>query len=256
MERIKALYGALFSTLLITFALLGSTAVHGGVTVFNIEWLFFFVNLILLGMAGYVIRLVLEEGLDRGDRKTKRGNVLAGLITILALFVAIKLILERRPEKLFEGGGAVKSIEGVWYYVTSGDFRVVLRELPAVFYLLPFIVFLILVITVKRRKRSKVAFEIKFNPEMRYEALEGTPAERVIKMYKNVVAGLVMKGYPYRKSWTHREHEKMLREIFPDLEDLDVLTRIFEKAKYAGRLNDDDVKLARKSYERLMSLLR
>ncbi|WP_167711826.1 MULTISPECIES: hypothetical protein [unclassified Thermococcus] len=48
----------------------------------------------------------------------------------------------------------------------------------------------------------------------------------------------------------------MLREIFPDLEDLDVLIRIFEKTKYAGRLNDDDVKLARKSYERLMSLLR
>ncbi|ACJ16247.1 Hypothetical protein TON_0759 [Thermococcus onnurineus NA1] len=41
---------------------------------------------------------------------------------------------------------------------------------------------------------------------MRYEALEGTTAKRVIKMYKNVVAGLIMKGYPYRKSWTHREH--------------------------------------------------
>ncbi|WP_238516356.1 hypothetical protein [Thermococcus onnurineus] len=28
-----------------------------------------------------------------------------------------------------------------------------------------------------------------------------------------------------------------MREIFPDLEDLDVLIRIFEKTKYAGRLN-------------------
>ncbi|NJE84295.1 DUF4129 domain-containing protein [Thermococcus sp. CX2] len=207
-------------------------------------------------MAGYVVKIMLSEGLDRGERKRKKGNVLATIITILAFFVAIKLLLDKRTEKLFEGPGAVKTIEGAWDYITSGGVQVVLRELPTVFYLLPFIVFLLIAGTALRRRKRKVEFEVRFNPEMRYEALEGTPAERVIKMYKNVVAGLVMKGYPYRKSWTHWEHEEMLREIFPDLDDLDVLTRIFEKAKYAGRLSDEDVEAARESYERLMDFLR
>lgn len=256
MERMKALYGALFSFLLLLFTLLGSTAVHGGVTVFNIEWFFFFVNLTLLAMAGYVVKIMLSEGLDREERKRKKRNVLATIITILAFFVAIKLLLDKRTEKLFEGPGAVKTIEGALDYITSGGVQVVLRELPAVFYLLPFIIFLLIAGIALWRRKRKVEFEVRFNPEMRYEALKGTPAERVIKMYKNVVAGLVMKGYPYRKSWTHWEHEERLREIFPDLDDLDVLTRIFEKAKYAGRLSDGDVEVARESYERLMDFLR
>ena len=98
--------------------------------------------------------------------------------------------------------------------------------------------------------------EVKFDPGLTYESIEGTPAERVVKMYKNVVAGLVERGYPYRKSWTHWEHEERLRKIFPDLDDLDTLTRIFERAKYSGRLDPEEVERARHSYDRLMELLR
>ena len=256
MERMKALYGGLFSALVLVLTLLGSTSVRGGVTVFNFEWVFFFVNLVLLAMAGYVIKVALEGGFERREGPRRRGNIFAGAITLLAILVAIKLLFDRTPENLIEGGEVGETLEGAWYFVTSGQLKVVLRELPPVFYLLPFLVFLAIVLTARRRKVEKARFEVRFRPEMRYEELEGTPAERVVKMYKNVVAGLVMKGYPYRKSWTHWEHEAKLREIFPDLEDLDVLTRIFEKAKYAGRLEERDVAIARESYDRLMGFLR
>jgi len=256
MEGMRTLFGGLFFTLLLVLTLLGRTAVHGGLTIFNLEWIFFFANLILLAMAGYIIKMILEGNLERYERKRKRGNVLAGAITLLAILVALKLLFEKRPENLVEGGKVGETLEGVWYFVTSGDFEVVLRELPPVFYLLPFVVFFVIILTAKRQKRMPSSLEVRFEPTMTYDSIEGTPAERVIKMYKNVVAGLVMKGYPYQKSWTHWEHEEKLREIFPDLEDLDVLTRMFEKAKYAERLREDDVKLARESYERLMTFLR
>lgn len=202
---------------------------------------------------------LIEGNIERGIRRTKRGNVLAGAITLLAIFVAIRLIFEKKPEHLVNTGKVGgETLSGIWYNVTSGDFVVTLKELPGgVFYLLPFAVFILLILTAKRRKRQVTTFEVKFEPEMTYDSIEGTPAERVIKMYKNVVAGLVRKGYPpYQKSWTHWEHEERLREIFQDLEDLDVLTRIFERAKYAGRLDEADVSAARRSYERLMEILR
>ncbi|NJE61395.1 DUF4129 domain-containing protein [Thermococcus sp. 21S7] len=200
--------------------------------------------------------MLLEGKFEMGTQRTKRGNVLTGTITLLAILVAIKLLFERRQESLVNGGKVGETLSGVWYNVTSGDFVVTLRELPGIFYVIPLLVFVLLLLTVRRRKRHVTPFEVRFEPEMTYDSIEGTSAERVIKMYKNVVAGLVMKGYPYQKSWTHWEHEAKLREIFPDLEDLDVLTRMFEKAKYAERLGEDDVKLARESYERLMTFLR
>ncbi|ASJ09781.1 hypothetical protein A3L11_08720 [Thermococcus siculi] len=209
-------------------------------------------------MVGYTVRILISGEFERGIRRSKRGNVLAGALTLLAIFVALKLLFEKKPENLVEGGKVGESLEGAWYYVTSGQFKVVLQELPAIFYIIPFLAFLLLIITAKRRreKREGVPFETRFEPEMTYDTIGGTPAERVIRMYKNVVAGLVRKGYPYQRSWTHWEHEAKLREIFPDLDDLDVLTRIFEKAKYAGRLEDGEVAIARESYERLMSFLR
>lgn len=256
MEGIKSLYLALFASFIIVSMLLGRTAIHGGTTVFNFEWVFFFANLFLFAAAGYVLKMLLEGKFERGMRRTKRGNVLAGAITLLAIFVALKLLFEKKPESLVNGDEVGETLSGVWYNVTSGDFVVTLRELPGIFYFIPFIVFVLFLLTVKRRKRGVTPFEVRFEPEMTYDSIEGTPAEKVIKMYKNVVAGLVMKGYPYQKSWTHWEHEAKLREIFPDLEDLDALTRMFEKAKYAERLREDDVKLARESYERLMTFLR
>ncbi|WP_297093043.1 DUF4129 domain-containing protein [Thermococcus sp.] len=256
MERVRNLYLVLFASFIVVSALLGRTAVHGGTTVFNFEWVFFFANLFLFAAAGYVLKMLLEGNFERGARETRRGNILAGAITLLSIFVALKLLFEKKPEELVNGGRVGETLSGIWYNVTSGDFVVTLRELPGIFYFIPFMVFVLFLLTVKRRKRDVTPFEVKFEPALTYDSIEGTPAERVIRMYKNVVAGLVMRGYPYQKSWTHWEHEEKLREIFPDLEDLDVLTRIFEKAKYARRLDEADVTAARRSYDRLMELLR
>ncbi|MCD6140749.1 MAG: DUF4129 domain-containing protein, partial [Thermococcus sp.] len=89
-----------------------------------------------------------------------------------------------------------------------------------------------------------------------FDTIEGSPEERIIKMYKNVVAGLIKRGYPYQKSWTHWEHEDKLKDIFEDLEDLDNITRVFEKAKYGYKLDKEDIKIAKESYEKLMHFLR
>ncbi|NPA47217.1 MAG: DUF4129 domain-containing protein [Thermococci archaeon] len=139
---------------------------------------------------------------------------------------------------------------------------IILRNAPinGTLYLLPYLVlmfFVILGLLMLRKRRAEMdEIARRFDPELTYDSLEGTPAERVIKMYKNVVAGLVRKGYPYQKSWTHWEHEDRLREIFPDLEDLDTLTRLFEKARYAERLSPGDVNAAKESYDRIMEFLR
>ncbi|NJE31274.1 DUF4129 domain-containing protein [Thermococcus sp. 18S1] len=244
-------------TIVVTFALIQSSTVHGGTTALNFEWYFFLSSLFLFGAAGYVVKLAIEGRLNtRSARKGKR-NIFADMITFLALMVAIYLLFfNRRPEKLVEGKEVGRTLEGVWYNVTSGDFVVVWRQFPGWAYLIPFIIFIVIVLTARRRRKSRPMPEVRFEPELTYDAIEGTPAEKVIRMYKNVVAGLVEKGYPYRKSWTHWEHEEKLREIFPDLKDLDVLTRLFEKARYAERLSDGDVVAARESYDRLMEFLR
>lgn len=126
-------------------------------------------------------------------------------------------------------------------------------------YVIPLVIaaFIVLTAVKRRRKRIVIRGELhRFNPQMTFDTIEGTPEERVIKMYKNVVAGLILKGYPYQKSWTHWEHEEKLKNIFEDLDDLHTLTRIFEKAKYAKKLSDEDIEVARKSYDNLMKFLR
>ncbi|ASJ11214.1 hypothetical protein A3L12_07880 [Thermococcus sp. P6] len=255
MERTKVLYALLFLSFLLISSLMGGGRIGGGTTVFNFEWIFFFASIFLFGAAGYTLKLLLEGKLQRGTGRPSRGNVLAGAITLLAIFVALKLLFEKKPEKLVRGGGVGETIPGIRYNVTPNDFVVTLRDLPWIFYVLPLVLFFAILLTVKKRKTAGV-FEVKFEPGMSYESIEGTPEERVIKMYKNVTAGLVMKGYPYRKSWTHREYEERLRGIFPDIKDLDVLTEVFERARYAGRLGEDEVIRARKSYDRLMKMLR
>ncbi len=245
MERYRAYVALIMGTIVATFTLLQSSAVHGGTTVFNFEWYIFLSSLFLFGAAGYVIRMLIEEGPVIGGRKTGKHKIVTQVITLLALLVAIYLLTHKKPEELTEGKEVGRSILGPWYNVTPSEFVVVWRQFPDWAYVIPIVLFLILVVTAKRRKKEKHRFEVEFEPEMTYDTIEGTPAERVIKMYKNVVAGLVMNGYPYRKSWTHWEHEEKLRGIFPDLGDLDTLTRIFEKAKYAGRLDDSDLTSSR-----------
>ncbi|QDA32472.1 DUF4129 domain-containing protein [Thermococcus indicus] len=243
--------------LVVIFSLLQSSTVHGGTTAFNFEWYFFLSALFLFGAAGYVVKLAIEGHLNtRSARKGKR-NIFADMITFLALMVAVYLLFfKREPEKLVDGGEVGRTLEGVWYNVTPGDFVVVWRQFPGWAYLIPFLLFVAIVFTARRRRKSRPMPEVKFEPGLTYDAIEGTPAEKVIRMYKNVVAGLVEKGYPYQSSWTHWEHEERLKEIFPDLKDLDVLTRLFEKARYAERLSDGDVAAARESYDRLMEFLR
>jgi len=195
------------------------------------------------------LKMLLEGKFERGMQRTRRGNVLAGAITLLAIFVAIKLLLEKRPENLVNGGRVGETISGLWYNVTSGDLVVTLRELPGIFYLIPFVVFILFLLTVRRRKRRVTQFEIRFEPEMTFDSIEGTPAERVIKMYKNVVAGLVMRGYPYQKSWTHWEHAEHVRYMHDAFVEL---TRLFEKAKYASeRLSWSDAEKALGVYNKL-----
>ncbi|WP_148882014.1 DUF4129 domain-containing protein [Thermococcus aciditolerans] len=243
--------------LVVIFSLLQSSTVHGGTTAFNFEWYFFLSALFLFGAAGYVVKLAIEGRLNAHGVRGGKRNPLADMITFIALMVAVYLVFfKREPEKLVKGEEIGRGLEGVWYNVTSGDFVTVWNQFPGWAYLIPFLLFVAIVLTAKRTKKRRPVPEVKFEPKLTYDAIEGTPAEKVIRMYKNVVAGLVEKGYPYRKSWTHWEHEERLREVFPDLKDLDVLTRLFEKAKYAGRLSEEEVIAARESYDRLMEFLR
>lgn len=244
--------------LMVIFSLMQSSTVRRSTTTLNIEWYFFLSSLFFFGVAGYAVKLAIEGRLKVYRAKRRKRNIFAYAITFLALIVAVYLIFFHRDvDSPVEVEGANGLLEKLRPNVTFGDLVVVWKQFPGWVYLIPPLLFLIIVLTAKRIKRRQRSVPgIRFEPKLTYDSIDGTPPEKVIKMYKNVVAGLISKGYPYQKSWTHWEHEEKLKEIFPDLEDLDTLTRIFEKAKYAGRLDDSDVKLARESYERLMSFLR
>ena len=246
-----------FLLLLSVVAALGSPKTSSGTSTFNVDWVYFFSNLALFLILGYSLRTILENGIiiPRSEKKS-RGVLLPALITFAAILVALYRLSRKTPPKL--RGNVTAPIGPFWQIDAFGRdiVRVIYRPLPDYLYLIPPLIFLVLVITARRRKAGKDEFEVRFDPDLTYESIEGTPAERVVKMYKNVVAGLVKRGYPYRRSWTHREHEERLRKIFPDLEDLDTLTRIFERAKYSGRLKPEEVEQARLSYDRLMELLR
>ncbi len=247
-----------FLLLLSLVAALGYPEISSGTSIVNVDWLYFLSSLALFILLGYSIRFILENGvvIPKGERKSK-GSLLPLLITLVAIFVALYKLSHRTPPEVKYNvtapTGPLWQIEAIGRDVV----RVIYRPLPDYLYLIPPLAFLLLVITAKRRRRTERGeLEERFDPGLSYETIEGTPAERVVKMYKNVVAGLVEKGYPYRRSWTHWEHEERLRELFPDLEDLEALTRIFERAKYSGRLDPEEVEEARLRYDRLMKLLR
>lgn len=260
MGRKKALAGLLFATLfLLISALVGASG--AGVAVLNVEWLFLVGNIVFFAFIGYIIRLLIEGGslkLPRKRGKLRKRDVISGLITLIAFIYALYRLFHRTPEKQAppSGGGAVHRIVSESLKAGRDILILISKPLPSILYLLPVLAFFFMILRARRRKTAWEELAKSFDPWLSYETVGGSPAERVIKMYKNVVAGLVRKGYPYQKSWTHWEHEEKLREIFPDLADLDVLTRIFEKARYANSLDDDDVEAARESYEKLMEFLR
>ena len=253
----KSALSIVFVIVLAAMAFLFPSRASSGTSSLNVDWVLLGANFILFILLGYSIRIIIENGLPKLQRgEQKRGSLIAALITVIALFAALYKLAHKKPPKIVANVSAPNLPNWQVTGFKEDVVRVMSRPLPAILYLIPLIIFAVLVLTAKRRKTLRREIAESFNPGLTYDSISGPPAERVIKMYKNVVAGLVRKGYPYRMSWTHWEHEARLREVFPDLKDLDALTRIFEKAKYAGRLKPDEVTVARESYERLMSLLR
>jgi len=81
----------------------------------------------------------------------------------------------------------------------------------------------------------------------------GNPREAIIRAYRNAVVFLTKKGFPYRESWTHREHETYVApRLGASATSLSSLTYLFEIAKYSRKkVNKSDVSAAMKYYEEL-----
>ncbi len=256
----------LFLIIIILIAMLSGGAASSGYLVFNVQWLFWAYSMAVFALAGYSFILIIRSGVrpEGMKRKKKQGNLLLRALAYLTSFALVVFIFE-----MFRMRHHSTSSNKTSALANSHPFNlplpkvgIILKDVPInmTLYLIPYLLLLAFVIAgllmLRKRRLERSEIAKRFNPELTYDSLEGPPAERVIKMYKNVVAGLVRKGYPYQKSWTHWEHEDKLREIFPDLEDLDVLTKLFEKAKYAERLSGGDVDVAKRSYDRIMEFLR
>ncbi|WP_048148550.1 DUF4129 domain-containing protein [Palaeococcus ferrophilus] len=243
----------LFLLLLLMAAIFRSTA-RAGSSTFNLDWLFLalWAFYIMLGLAALRYLLSSSKRGTLGRKFTKKEWV--GLILyLLAFIVAIRALTRKPPEiKGFTEAPAVRH-----FNLDLFDFNTIVevtyRPLPLILYLIPVLLALIYIL---HRRRGRFSLEnVRFDPRLEFDAIEGTPEERVIVMYKNVVAGLVTRGYPYQKSWTHWEHEEHLRKIFPDLSDLHTLTAVFEKARYGRSLTPEDVERAKKSYRVLIGYL-
>jgi hypothetical protein len=260
MEKSRPLVFSLFLSVLLVISALGAAG-GLGVAVFNVEWVFLLGNIAFFAFLGYIIRLFIEEGIPRRSRrrgKVRRRDFIYCVITLLAIIYGLSRFLTKKSKFPGNPNGEMTS-----HRLISGSIEVgrdililVSKPLPTLLYIIPLLAFLLVLIGLKKKKMARMELAETFDPWLDYETIDGTPEERVIKMYKNVVAGLVRRGYPYQKSWTHWEYEAKLWEIFPDLADLDVLTRIFEKAKYGKSLSREEVEIARGSYERLMNFLR
>ena len=83
--------------------------------------------------------------------------------------------------------------------------------------------------------------------------IRGNPREAIIRAYRNAVVFLTRKGYPYRDSWTHREHETHVApKLGNSATNLSSLTFLFEIAKYSRRKVDkSDVSAAMRYYKEL-----
>ncbi len=247
-------YSFLLLILLMTL-ILAATEKHG-ISSVNVEWIYIANGILFFAIFGYTIKAIFEGKLNIRRAPYKKHSTMdtvRALIISLAIVVAVYMLMNPIKRKYPKSWPPNPTAYHFKFF--EDTLKVTLQPLPWYVYLIPFLILVGILLTIKR-KRQKIQEEYKFEPFMSFDTIEGTPEERIIRMYKNVVAGLVLKGYPYQKSWTHWEHEAKLREIFPDLEDLDKLTRIFEKAKYGKRLAEGDIDLAKESYERLMEFLR
>ncbi|WP_456451974.1 DUF4129 domain-containing protein [Thermococcus sp.] len=247
-----------YSFLLLIFLMtliLAATERHG-VSSVNVEWVYIANGFLFFAVFGYILKALFEGKLNLRRapyRKHSTMDTVRAVIISLAIVVAVYMLLNPVRRKYPKSWAPKPAVYHFKFFEDA--LKVTLQPLPWYVYLMPFLILAGILLTVKRRHRE-LREEYKFEPSMTFDTIEGTAEERIIRMYKNVVAGLVLKGYPYQKSWTHWEHEAKLREIFPDLEDLDRLTRIFEKARYGKRLAEGDIDRAKESYERLMEFLR
>ncbi len=255
-------YLVIFVILLILFSSLHKYTVRSKASSFNIEWIYLAWGFFFFIAMGIALRFLFETGIssERLPRKKNKWRNVAEFITLFAIVVAVYLLLTAKPRYLPRGEAPIiRYPKWIMSFGLNQTVMIYYKPLPLYAYAIPLIIAALIVLTaVKRRKKRIIIMgePHKFNPQMTFDTIEGTPEERIIKMYKNVVAGLILKGYPYQKSWTHLEHEEKLRNIFEDLEDLHTLTRIFEKAKYAKRLSSKDIDIAKKSYDNLMKFLR
>lgn len=251
-----------FLLMLFLFSMLFRYAIKSEASSFNIEWLYLMWGFFFFIAMAIALRYLFETGISSGrlPRKKSKWRNVAEFITLFALVVAVYLILTAKPRYLPRGEAPlIRYPKWIMGFGPNQTIMVYYKPLPLYMYVIPLVIaaFIVLTAVKRRRKRIVIRGELhRFNPQMTFDTIEGTPEERVIKMYKNVVAGLILKGYPYQKSWTHWEHEEKLKNIFEDLDDLHTLTRIFEKAKYAKKLSDEDIEVARKSYDNLMKFLR
>ncbi|AIF69812.1 hypothetical protein PAP_07110 [Palaeococcus pacificus DY20341] len=237
--------------------LLSRSVIEAGTSFFNLDWLHFGMWLFMLSVFSVVIWYILKNGFPisplRRQKMTKK-DYIALILTMLALLVALyKLFFEKPALGTPIEAPRIKYPIIELFNVTS-PVEVFYKPLPILIYALPLLVIIAFFVYYMRKSKKKEEI-VKFKPELTFETIDGTKEERVIKMYKNIVAGLVRRGYPYQKSWTHWEHEDHLKDIFEDLKDLHTLTAIFEKAKYGRELSEEDVEKAKESYKKLMEYL-
>ncbi len=246
-----------FVLLLLLFSLLHSSTRYYGMSYLNIEWIYLTIGAAFFVALALALKFLFEKGFDFGlaARKRSRWEFTRMLIVILALVIALRQLFSRKVRIYPPSEPPI--IKYPKFHFNKTIAQLTYKPLPWYFYLIPILLFFAILATAKIKRARRVSFDIPtFNPELEFDKIEGTQRERIIKMYKNVVAGLIRKGYPYQKSWTHLEHEEKLRDIFEDLADLDALTKIFEKAKYGKELKEDDLKIAKESYSNLMEILK
>ncbi|HII68136.1 MAG TPA: DUF4129 domain-containing protein [Thermococcaceae archaeon] len=248
-----------FVILLLLITVLFRATVEHGQSSFNIEILYLGWATLFFGLLGYAIWFLFKKGIPIMSvkrRKRTKGEYLRELIIIVAIVIALRALFSKRVEPY--RGVKAPVIKYPKFGFSNDTFTITYEPLPDYAYFIPIFVFVVIIgVLLLYRKKEHPKIEItKFDPGITFDTIEGSPEERIIKMYKNVVAGLIERGYPYQKSWTHWEHEDKLKDIFEDLEDLDNITRVFEKAKYGYKLDKEDIKIAKESYEKLMRFLR
>lgn len=245
-----------FVLLLLLFSLLHSSTRYYGMSYLNIEWVYLTIGTAFFVTLALALKFLFERGFDFGlaVRKRSRWKLTRMLIVILALVIALRQLFSKEVRIYPPSEPPIIRLR---FHFNETIAQLTYKPLPYYLYLIPVLLFFVILATAKMKRAKRASLDIPtFNPELEFDRIDGTQRERVIKMYKNVVAGLIRKGYPYQRSWTHLEHEERLRDIFEDLTDLDALTKIFEKAKYGKGLRENDLRIAKESYSNLMKILK